>query len=47
MIVSKVMKPCYEITGTIMKLTTSIFEKLGEVKALILDKLLSKSIPQQ
>ena len=32
------MKPPYEITGTILKLTTSISEKLGEVKALFLDK---------
>jgi hypothetical protein len=27
------MKPPYDITATILKLTTSISEKLGEVKA--------------
>lgn len=32
------MKPPYEITGNILKLTTSISEKLGEVKAYYLDK---------
>ena len=38
MIVSKVMKLPYDITGTILKLTTSISEKLGAIKALFLDK---------
>ena len=32
------MKPPYDITATILKLTTSISEKLGEVKAYFLDK---------
>ena len=32
------MKPPYDITGTILKLTTSISEKLGAIKALFLDK---------
>ncbi len=32
------MKPPYDITGAILKLTTSISEKLGEAKALFLDK---------
>ncbi len=32
------MKPPYNITATILKLTTSISEKLGEVKAYYLDK---------
>jgi len=32
------MKPPYEITGSILKLTTSISEKLGEVKTYYLDK---------
>ena len=38
MIVSKKMKPPYDITVDILKLTTSISEKLGEVKAYYLDK---------
>ena len=40
MIVSNdsIMKPPYDITTTILKLTTSISEKLGEVKAHFLDK---------
>jgi len=32
------MKPPYDITATILQLTTSISEKLGEVKAYFLDK---------
>ncbi len=32
------MKPLYDITVTILKLTTSISEKLGEVKAYFLDR---------
>jgi Fic family protein len=36
MIVS--MKPLYEITSTIFRLITSILEKLGEAKAVHMDK---------
>ena len=40
MIVSRnnIMKPPYEITGIILKLITSISEKLGEIKTYYLDK---------
>ena len=40
MIVSNdsIMKPPYDITATILQLTTSISEKLGEIKAYFLDK---------